>query len=129
MDGKSRHASFRLKASVHARESHSYYAVLVRGGQGSGAALELPVIFNARKKIVAGQLRQTNCQALQILGAEVDSIVKLQIHRSYHGDVGKVRFSAQLIQLDLIPFRDIIFVDVAANLDVVEGEVGLVEIR
>ena len=78
---------------------------------------------------MARQLRHTNRQAFQILGAYVDSIIKLQIHRRYHTQVRKVGFSTQLGQLHVVPCGKIGLVDVAADLNVIKRQVGPVEIR
>ena len=63
-----------------------------------------------------------------ILGADVDAVIETEIDGGNHADFGDAGFEFALGFLDHVPFGLILVVHVAADLDVVEGQIGLEEI-
>src|SRR5258708_10399387 len=93
-----------------------------------GSPLLFPIIFDARKQVMANQISRAPRQALQVLRADMDSIVELQIYSRHHPGIRNLTLRSKLRHLNAIPFRCVALVDMPSDLDIVKRKIGLLEI-
>src|SRR5258708_11884531 len=77
---------------------------------------------------MANQVGHAPRQAFQVLPADMDSIVELQVHSPYHPGIRYLTLRSKLRHLNAIPLRCVALVDMPSELDIVKRKIGLLEI-
>lgn len=128
VDGESGDAAWSGEAAVDAVEADGDDAAAVESADGMGSGFEGAAAAEGRIKIVAGAAGQAHAEAFEIRGADVDAVVEGEIDGGDHTGVGDIGFRQALRFLNVVPLGDVGRTDVAADLDVVEGEIGIAEV-
>ncbi len=128
VDGEAGYTARGGEAAVNAVEADGDDAAAVEGADGMGTWLKGAAASEGGIEIVTGAAGQTHAETLQILSADVDAVVEGEVDGGDHAGVGDIRFRKTLGFLDLVPLSDVGRTHVAADLDIVEGEIGVAKV-
>ena len=128
VDGEATEAALGDQFPVYFGEEDADDGAFELGVRRAGATLVRAELFDFRVHVVGDEIGQAESEALVILGTDVDAVVETEIDGGHHADFGDAGFEFALGFLDHVPFGLIGVADVAADLDVIERQIGLEEI-
>ncbi len=128
VDGEAAETALGDQFPIYFGEENADDSAFEFGVGGARAALIRTELFEFRVHVVGDEIGQAEGETLVILRADVDAVVEAEIDGGDHADFGDAGFEFALGFLDHVPFGLIGVADVAADLDVVEGQVGLEEV-